>query len=243
MILDIDAGNTRFKWRIRSASFGGSLGESSLSGVSEYGEFGSLVDVFSYAVITRVCLATVVQAAKYKELIESIATVWSGRIEFVQVVDCLSGLKLAYNEVSLLGVDRWLAMLSARDKFPETDLLVVDSGSALTLDLVSSSGVHFGGYIVPGFNMSRNALFDHTDRVKVLGEIGSTISPGNSTQEAVDHGVLRMLSSFLADVMCEYKGMKLVITGGDGEMLAPFYAGRVDVVPELVLDGIAQALP
>lgn len=67
------------------------------------------------------------------------------RIEQAQPRD---DLRLAYADISQLGVDRWLAMLGARVRF-DGDLLLVSAGTALTIDLLDASGQHHGGCIAP----------------------------------------------------------------------------------------------
>ena len=49
-----------------------------------------------------------------------------------------------------LGVDRFLAMLAALERFPNSPLLVIDAGSAVTFDVIDAKGMHQGGLIMPG---------------------------------------------------------------------------------------------
>ena len=61
-----------------------------------------------------------------------------------------SSLTPAYRHPADLGVDRWCALVAAHHQYPGLNLIVVDAGSAVTVDLVSAHSVHLGGYIIPG---------------------------------------------------------------------------------------------
>ncbi|RRJ82184.1 type III pantothenate kinase [Aestuariirhabdus litorea] len=235
MILDLDAGNTRVKWRIR--------GSDALQGASTYGDLQELQALLTHYAPARVCLGAVVRDDKLDRLVQAVNAVWAGSLEQVSVIDHFAGIELAYEDVSLLGVDRWLAILAARNRFPEDNLVVVDCGSAATLDILTRDGVHVGGYIVPGFSMMRRVLFDNTDRVKVTEDTLAALAPGRSTLEAVNHGVLRMLKSLVLELVHEVEGRRLLITGGDGNVLAQLMGVEDRLYPHLVLDGIAVAMP
>ena len=136
-----------------------------------------------------------------------------------------------------LGVDRWLAMLGARRLF-SGDLLVVDSGTALTVDLLSHSNEHQGGYIVPGLMMARAALFGGTDKVRQFDDEADQLSlaPGRNTVNCVAAGTLRQHVALVKSVMAEYPDHRLLVTGGDGEALAELL-GSVSY-PDLIFDGM-----
>ena len=54
----------------------------------------------------------------------------------------------------MLGVDRWLAILAAAFKlYPQKNVLIIDAGTATTVDLLAKSGVHQGGWILPGITI------------------------------------------------------------------------------------------
>ena len=66
-------------------------------------------------------------------------------------------VKNGYREPSSLGVDRWMVVLAAYHRCSGT-ALVIDLGTAITLDYIRSDGQHLGGYIVPGTHLSQRAL-------------------------------------------------------------------------------------
>ena len=95
------------------------------------------------------------------------------------------GLTNAYLEPRRLGADRWMALLGAA-AMTERDCIVIDAGSAITVDLLRSDGRHLGGAILPGFNTSIEAfrrIFRHIDFDHP--EIAANDLPGCSTEAAI----------------------------------------------------------
>ena len=125
-------------------------------------------------------------------------------------------------------------------------VIVVDAGSALTIDVVNARGEHEGGYIVPGLVMSQQALFTNTEQVIQYND-GAANNPhadlfkklGNDTNECVKNGVINQMLALINQVKEEYSDYEIVFTGGDGDVLArTLKAGTVD--RDLVLKGLWQ---
>src|SRR5699024_1843795 len=97
------------------------------------------------------------------------------------------GFKNSYEASDALGVDRWLAIVEAWSR--HGNAIVIDCGSALTVDVAAKEGVHLGGYIVPGLHLLVRSLWEGTSQVKVsLSDIQDNAKLGSSTQEAVNNG-------------------------------------------------------
>ena len=101
-----------------------------------------------------------------------------------------SGLRNKYIEPKLLGVDRWLAMLGAVALWPQHSMLVVDAGTALTLDWVDESGQHLGGWIIPGFRLQQQAVIGHTAKVFNNSMQNAQLSLGTDTSSCLQNGCL-----------------------------------------------------
>ena len=78
-----------------------------------------------------------------------------------------AGIRNGYSDPAQLGVDRWLALCAAFSRF-KAPLCVVDAGTATTLDLVTASGEHEGGLILPGIALMRSALLRETGNLARL---------------------------------------------------------------------------
>lgn len=138
------------------------------------------------------------------------------RVQIAKVRKEHRGLSVAYEDVSRLGVDRWLAMLALWVE-KKRAFGVVDLGTAITADFVDSSGNHSGGYIVPGYRLMKQALGKNTDQVGFGGN-SSEQKLGLNTEECVDHGINRLVYSFLTDLIkTKGDGSAFVLTGGDAE--------------------------
>lgn len=147
------------------------------------------------------------------------------------------GVSNSYADPSRLGVDRWLAMLGAKVGQAEA-YLIVDAGTALTMDLVAADGRHEGGYIVPGPRLMQSSLLTDTQRVRFSEGVEPTLVGGCSTADCVSAGIWTSLVGAIEHVMSVHPDHKALITGGDAETLLGL---GVDAQwrPHLVLEGLA----
>ena len=150
-----------------------------------------------------------------------------------------AGLKLSYRDISALGVDRWLAMLKARDITGGGPVWVVDAGTALTVDCIDSDNYHVGGLIAPGISMSARSLFNETVdlphiKLKHAGQLGT------DTHSCINYGVLHSAVALIEATVERFKiGCEnLIITGGDAEMVCRHLTIPHEHQPNLVIDGL-----
>jgi type III pantothenate kinase len=153
------------------------------------------------------------------------------------------GVMSGYQDPDRLGVDRWLALIAARER-SKLPTVIVDAGSACTIDLLDSEGRHLGGYILPGLTAMGEALVKGTHQIresKALGE--SSLDPGLNTLEGMASGALIALLGAVERVFndVESRGFgepSLIITGGDALKLAAFLRYPSRIAPDLVLEGL-----
>lgn len=257
MILELDQGNTRGKWRlIRANSVAVDEVEVVARGVFAPGPWwleAALPAAWMECAPQRVRVANVagrdVERAIAGRLQRDLGLV----AEFAQVTAVCAGVRCAYAQVERLGVDRWLAVLAAYRRSP-VPALVVDCGSAVTLDLLGCGGEHLGGYIVPGLGLMRRALFSDTDAVKVVENFAPAMSlaPGKNTQDAVNRGLPLMVLGAVDQALgfLQEHGTatgaaapRLLLTGGDGALLASLSERPFVLLDDLVMEGLALANP
>ena len=248
MILQIDAGNTRIKWRVIEGSRSGNKGyrtvDKGCRTVAEGNQLTSsiltgeplllpTVTTLTMAQLSNVAGDTVI-AALSKQLRAQFAI----SLQVAKVSPRVGLMSCGYTSPETLGVDRWLAVLAAFEKTGRA-AVVVDAGSALTVDIVNSEGVHQGGYIVPGVRLLQESLWQGTDQVKVdqYGS-GEQPIPGVTTEQAVSHGCILMLVAFIERLAAERRA-ELIITGGDALLIKSQLAVKADYCPDLVLDGLS----
>ena len=150
-------------------------------------------------------------------------------------------------EPDRVGVDRLLAALAAYRRTGGA-CIVVDCGTAVTVDAVDSGGVFLGGAIFPGREMMARALAAGTAQLPhVRGGAPPESVLGKSTEEAILAGLVRgtagALESLVAAAMMEV-GLhaRVVVTGGDAAVPeSPVLRRKSQVVPDLVLEGLVMA--
>ena len=111
------------------------------------------------------CIASVASSERRVALLDALCTRF-GRIHLVRTQARCAGLRIAYGNPRHLGVDRFLALLSALEN---GEVLLAGIGTALTIDLLDGDGLHRGGRIAPSPMLMREAL--HA-RAAVLAETG-----------------------------------------------------------------------
>lgn len=149
-------------------------------------------------------------------------------------------LKNSYQDVARMGVDRWLAMLAAWSE-QQKAVMVIDAGSAITVDWVDDQGQHLGGHIVPGLNLLTQSLSKGTANVKFDAQLWSSIAPGQSTDMAVFQGVLAMAVGYIESLLrqnSKESPMRVFITGGDALTLQKYIKSEMFWRPNLVIEGL-----
>ena len=122
--------------------------------------------------------------------------------------------------------------------------LIIDSGTAFTLDVINEEGLHLGGYILPGLRLMRESLVSKTGISLADQVLEPRLELGNSTQEAVFNGGVASLVALAEKEIEEQrkKGFKpdVFITGGDASVLDDLLAyTKSKIAEDLVLDGLS----
>jgi len=234
MILEIDIGNTRVKWRTRDA--GGAVAQGHCDRRGPDWPCGLPQDG-----VDRVRVANVGGPAAAEQLTAWAQSRWGLTPGYARSVAAQAGVVNGYREPGRLGVDRWLALLATWREL-QGGAVVVSAGTALTVDVLQDSGRHGGGYIVPGLRLMRDALIAGTSGVRPEADTVASLAPGRSTTEAVLHGCTAMAVALIEKARRDV-AIPVVVSGGNAAALAPWLAGRVLQRPDLVLDGLAIALP
>jgi len=165
----------------------------------------------------------------------------------VHLLSCRSHypFKIAYETPETMGVDRLAAAAGAVLHHPGADLLVIDAGSALTLDVVVD-GTFVGGSISPGLSMRFRALHEFTGRLPLTGITNDFSFPGKSTKDAITGGVVMgvvfEINEYIRTFEKRHEKLVTVITGGDSEVITSFTDKKMFLHPDLVTDGLNYLL-
>lgn len=191
----------------------------------------------------RVIVANVAGQDIGHEIEVIVAKLWGSKTEFVVSAANCCGLTNGYRDPAQLGVDRWLSMIAAYH-LAGGAAIVVDCGTAVTVDLVKDDGLFAGGVIMPGLNTALNSLQTATAAVADTGSFSDAIGvTAQSTETAVRSGVLLGLAGAIDSVLGQQSSLldktpALFITGGDADRLVPYLQSTLDHQPDLVLQGL-----
>jgi type III pantothenate kinase len=171
---------------------------------------------------------------------------WRMSPEFPSASAQRLGVRNAYARPAALGVDRWLAMLAAW-RMAAVPLLVASAGTAFTVDLLDATGLHRGGCIVPGERLMREALHAQTSGIAAAALLDRAAIDGAfgvNTAGAVQQGARLALASLVdraARALESAVGVlpRIFVAGAAAEEIAPLVTRPVEVVPHLVLEGLA----
>jgi len=151
-----------------------------------------------------------------------------------------------YQSKSTMGKDRLAAVAGGMAIYPQTNLLVIDAGTAITYEVVTANQNYLGGNISPGLQMRFKALHHFTSKLPLLTPEEDTPMVGNDTDGAIragiQYGMLHEIEGLIQHLSDTYPSLKTVITGGDAEFFARKLKNPIFVHPNLVLIGLNRIL-
>jgi len=155
-------------------------------------------------------------------------------------------IKIGYETPETLGKDRIAAAAGAADLFPGRNIVAIDAGTALTIDLITDKGFFAGGNISPGLRMRFSALHQQTFSLPEIEPSEEVPLIGKNTREAILAGVVNGLiyeiDNSINSLKNKYNDLQVIMTGGD----APYLSGRLKntifVEENLVLNGLNAIL-
>ena len=152
----------------------------------------------------------------------------------------------AYLTPATLGRDRLAAAVGAATLYPGRNALIVDFGTAVTLDFVSADGVFRGGCISPGMAMRFRALHEYTAALPLCDATDSAELLGRTTDEAVRLGVMNSLAfeieGYIARMQGEIEDLCVIFTGGDTNFFAKRIKNTIFANCNLVFWGLNRIL-
>jgi type III pantothenate kinase len=152
----------------------------------------------------------------------------------------------AYSTPATLGKDRLVNACAAASLYPQQDVLIIDAGTCLKFDLVTSDGRYHGGSIAPGLVMRFEALHYYCPALPRVEPEGESPLVGNSTFTSIRSGVLNGIAAEISGMVmryrAEYPGVHVVLTGGDTDTLVNRLQKDIFAVPGLTLHGLHAIL-
>jgi type III pantothenate kinase len=235
-VLAIDAGNTRIKWGVYQDSW---LGH----GAFAHDEISTLPELCGRFAVKHVVASNVAGADVRLALQKQFGAIGLEAL-WVVASEKSCGVTNTYKVPHKLGSDRWAALIAAWH-LKRAACVVVNAGTAITVDALSSQGIFMGGLILPGLKLIQDSLAANTAELeRVSGTL--SIFP-QDTGDAMASGAMQATSGAVVQMyqtLAEHEAAKpcLLLSGGDAPTLHSFLAGKVPVEREiaehLVLNGL-----
>ncbi len=233
-LLCLDCGNTRLKWGLHSNGLWLERGALPLTGIGLLPE-----TIFSLPRPVR-AIACNVAGLQASDAIAAVAETLAVPLSWATARAEQCGVKNSYDVPSRLGADRWAALIGA-SSVHRGACLVVNAGTATTIDVLDGECVFRGGLILPGIDLMRAALAGNTAQLP-LAEGKFDALPRN-TADAIASGALQATAGAIERMFQRLAGQAgaiCLLSGGAAENLAPLLDIPLLCIDNLVLEGLAQ---
>ncbi len=238
----IDLGNTRLKWAAIASTNADALAAGDVHACAHAGTADAPALAAAFAQVQADDHAWVASVAS-SAMTAAVATALGRRGALVTRAvsqPTWAGVRIAYDDPSRLGVDRFLGLIAAHARGRRA-WLVVGVGTALTVDLLAADGVHHGGLIAPSPTVMRAALVQRAPHLPVAG--GQVVDFARDTADALASGAIVSARALIAHSLRTARQRlgetpTLLMTGGGADALCDGWRVRAQRAPELVLRGL-----
>lgn len=175
------------------------------------------------------------------------AVLWMKKVKAVVVHPFLRyPFKISYKTPGTLGQDRLAAVSAVYTLYKRQNVLVIDAGTCITYDFLSSSGEYVGGNISPGIQMRLAAMHYYTEKLPRVFMTGDIKWLGQSTEEAIRAGggamAIMEARGMISYLEGKFGNLTIVLTGGDYFYFVKYLEGEKFVEPNLVLLGLNEIM-
>lgn len=151
--------------------------------------------------------------------------------------------KIDYHTSGTLGMDRFLAAHAAFHESKKS-VMIIDAGSAITIDLMNGSGVFMGGVIMPGLRIQKQSVSDYLPELPPVENGIPKNWPGKSSKECLEwgiHGSLQFaMNGFIERYASIHPDLVLYLTGGDSEYIGKLIDKKYEILfrKDLLFEGM-----
>jgi type III pantothenate kinase len=154
-------------------------------------------------------------------------------------------IRVAVDHPERVGIDRLLNAVAAADRVARgTPYIVIDAGSAVTVDLVDGDGTFRGGAIFPGLRLMARSLHSFTAQLPLVEEFADAPVPGRDTAAAIRAGVVHAVCGGIDRLVERLSDRspkpEVLFAGGDTELAAQLRCRPQVVGPALTLEGLRR---
>ncbi len=234
-MLLLDAGNSRCKWALVEN------GVWVRQGVADNADWPSLRDNLQQQAPPSLLRVSNVAGAAMAQNLRELGESWSCSVQFAVAQAEQCGVRNLYEQPAQLGSDRWLALVAAWHR-TRSACLVVNCGTATTIDALSGSGEFLGGLILPGMDLMRYSLMGSTAQLAQRNpREGELREFPRNTQDAIFSGAMRATIGAVRQQYALLAGLqetRCIVSGGAAAAIQPHLGMVCERVDNLVLHGL-----
>lgn len=195
--------------------------------------------------VSLIIISSVISQKNTMLIKEKLRKVFNCEIKQIKSSENLLGVTNGYNIPRKLGADRWVTIVASHISFRKP-LIIVDCGTAISIDCVNKNGRHLGGYILSGYNGYAQA-FANAHNLKNIKLKSSNIynkkSLPKKTGDAITSGYVLMVASAIEkiydDMLYKFKDKPaLIMTGSYAKQILPYVSISVIYERYLVLKSL-----
>ncbi len=190
----------------------------------------------SDAILSNVTLISEIKLKKLQQIVHLRIISSSTKVPFIN----------SYQTPKTLGVDRIALATAAVRQFPKKNVLVIDAGSCITFDFITSKNEYLGGAISPGIRMRFRSLNYFTANLPLLVKEEPLDFTGTNTKESINSGVVNGVLQEIDGVINHYKNkyshLTVVLTGGDTNFLSKQLKSSIFAHQNFLLKGLNDIL-
>lgn len=243
MRLLIDAGNTRVKWALTASDQALPVWEA--EGSVAHDGLNGLASAWKSHDIQAVWISNVAGDALASQLTQILADAGlaGSALHWFASLPVCGGVRNGYREPAQLGCDRFAALIGARHHHPDRDLLVVNAGTATTVDALTADGQFIGGMILPGLGTMARSLAVNTAQLPPVSEVHLEQTLADNTRQAIISGCISAQAGAIARAFSQHPGQLplCLLSGGAASFISPHLELPHQLVTNLVLAGLQAA--
>lgn len=242
MKLLFDIGNSAIKWTEFTESGFGPIKRSRRCDENLNSLFENQMSHYEKPEV--VLVSNVAGAELESQLTKCCEALWGLQPVYLRVGARVAGVENSYDDVTQLGIDRWLVIVAAWCRF-QAPVCVIDCGTAITVDLIDASGKYIGGYISPGLALMNNALARHTSKLDEFSDYKAELSAGTNTRDCISSGIQYAIKGMITTILDTHlmeskKAAHCVITGGGADEISKLIDRDMETDPYLLFSGMLK---
>ena len=247
----IDIGNSFAKYAVYTAEV---LATVNKVKTKSFGKMIDSIDFETFESLSEIVLVSVADDLLTKNITDKLSERFQCSVQQVNTVESALGVKCGYADFTLLGSDRWLAIIGAFHHLKKQKIvkpvMVVDCGTVITVDVIDSLGQHLGGWMMPGTYLMSDSLIEKSNAIKQglshtvknLPDANNVF--GHSTHECVGLGCKLAEVGFIEQCYIQtQKKLKetphCILTGGGASDIIQMLTMNVKYLPDLIFEGLA----